>query len=80
LGRSRLSVVFVQRQWPVLFQQLAEIPTNTGNKWWDIFLWAVGNPYEIRVADILMCPQASQQDHRIPQQEQPGWLKTPSGA
>lgn len=79
LGRNTLSLVFMQRQWPA-FQQVAKIPTNTRNEWWKVFLWAVGNPYTIHVADMLICPQASHQGSRIPQQEEPGQLKSPSEA
>lgn len=78
-GGNVLSLVFMQRQWPVFFQQLAEFPTNTGNEWWEVFLWAVGNSFETHVADTLMCP-GSQQGSGIPQYKQPGQLKTCSGA
>lgn len=57
LGRNTVSLVFMQMQWPVFFQQLAEIPTNTRNERWEVFLWAVGNPHAIHVADMLMCPR-----------------------
>lgn len=68
----------MQWQWPVFFQQLAEIPTDTRRERWEVFVWSVGDSYAVHVAYMLPCAQASQLGRKNTQCGQPGWLHSPT--